>query len=128
MDHYVYPEDFYKKDYINPLNQQATMGRSLILLYKLTGNDEYLNKASSLTELIKSSLQDNGKGGYILGDAIPGKISDKNKVVDISHATITIHFGYLAYKNNIAFDEEDMLKFTKTIKDLAKANDNHFPK
>lgn len=109
-----------------PLSQQAVIGRSLILLYKLTNKEEYLDKASSIAKLIKSSLQDNGSGGYIIG-IFPGKITDKN-IADISHATTVIHFAYLAYCNDTVFNEQDMRRFTKTIKDLAEANNNHFPK
>ncbi len=129
-NHYVYPEDFYKKDYIIPINQQAAMGRSVILLYKLTGKQDYLEKAKLLAKFIKDkSIQKNNAGGYVLRDAfLPGKTIPEDKIVDISHAALTIHFAYLAYKNGIVFNREDMKRFAKTIKQLAVDNGNHFPK
>lgn len=130
-DHYVYPDDFYKKDYIVPFSQQAAMGRSLILLYKLTNKDEYLNKAESLAKFIKDKAieEDEISGRYFLKQAfMPGKTVSEKKIGDISHATITIHFVYLAYKNDIVFTEKDMNKFTNTIGYLAENNSNRFPR
>jgi len=130
IDHYVYPEDFYKKDYIVAINQQAAIGRSLILLYKLTSKEKYLSKAKYLARFIKgNSVKEDNESGYILRDVfIPVKTIPENKIVDISHANIIIHFAYLAYKNNIVFNGKDMNKFTQAIKHLAVNNNNHFPK
>ncbi|MEA3432364.1 MAG: hypothetical protein U9R01_06825, partial [candidate division WOR-3 bacterium] len=129
-DHYVYPEDFYKKNYIVPINQQAAMGRSLILLYELTGKGEYLNKAESLAKFVKDkAIKEDNAGGYILRGAFePGKTTPEDKIADISHSTITIHFAYLCYENDIVFRQQDMQKFASTIKKLAETNGNHFPK
>jgi len=130
QDYYVYPDDFYKKDYIVAMNQQAAIGRSLLLLYELTGNEEYLNRARLIAEFInaKGILQGNDGGFLLLDRFTPGKTEPDSTIADISHATITIHFAYLAYENGIIFTEGDMAEFTKTIKSLAQANDNHFPK
>lgn len=129
VEYYVYPEDFYQKDYILPVSQQSAMGRSLILLYILTAKEECKNKVFSLAEFIKGkSVIEHDSGGYLLrGVFLPGKTTPEDKIVDISHATLIIHFAYLAYNNSIIFDEEDMRKFTKTIKRLAVNNNNHFP-
>jgi hypothetical protein len=129
-DHYVYPEDFYDKDYIIPINQQAALGNSLVLLSKLTGKQEYMEKAMSLAKFIKdtSVQKHNNAEGYVLKDTfMPGKVKPDDKIVDISHAALTIHFAYLAYDNGIEFDRKDMERFAKTIKQLACDNDNHFP-
>jgi len=128
--YYVYPQDFYKKNYILPINQMAALGRSLILLYNLTGKEEYKYKSIALAKFIKiKSVKQNGTGGYVLRDYfLPGNTKPEESIIDISHATLIIHFAYMAYKNGIVFDNEDMHKFAKTIRDLAQANDNHFPK
>lgn len=130
IDHYVHPEDFYERNYIIPISQQATIGRSLILLYELTDKEEYFNKTKYLARFIKdNSIKENDTGGYILKQGfILSKNMPESKIVDISHATATIHFAYLCYKNNIVFDKKDMQKFTKTIKQLAINNNNRFPK
>jgi hypothetical protein len=129
-NYYVYPEDFYKKDYLIAINQQSAIGRSLILLYKITGEKKYLEKVRSLAKFIKdTSIKKDPTGRYELRDAfMPGKTIPEGKIVDILHATLTIHFVYLAYKNGIIFTKEDMEKFTETIKWLAISNDNHFPR
>jgi hypothetical protein len=130
-DHYVYPEDFYRKDYIVATNQQAAMGRSLILLYELTGNEQYLSKAENLAAFIKDkAVRIDSAGEYLLLDTfIAGETTPRDdKVASTSHANLIIHFAYLAYKSNIVFDEEDMRGLCQTIKNLAEANNNHFPR
>lgn len=128
--YYVYPQDFYKKNYTVAINQMATLGRSLILLYNLTGKEEYGHKSRALARFIKvKSVKQNDTAGYMLRDHfLPGNIAPEEVIVDISHANHTIHFAYMAYKSDIVFDEDDMHRFTKTIKNLAQGNDNHFPK
>jgi len=118
-NHYVYPEGLNKKDHALAVNQQAAMGRCLILLYKITGKQDYLEKATLLAEFIKDkSVRPADSGGYVVTDIFrPGENVTTDKIADISHAVITIHFAYLAYKNDIVFDKTDMLKFAKNIAD-----------
>ena len=128
-NHYVYAESLYKKDHILAVNRQAAMGRCLILLYKTTGKQEYLKKATLLAEFIKDkSIQIDGSGGYVLTDTFsPIENVPTGRIADISHASLIIHFAYLAYKNDIVFEKTDMQKFAKTIKKLAVDNNNRFP-
>jgi len=115
---YVYREDFYHKpNYVCPLSQQAVMGRSLLLLGELTGNKVYLHQASDIATAIKASLQDNGNEGYVWGLFVSDKQEDTT-VADISHSTATIDFAMLAYQASIVFDQTDMGRFARTVRDL----------
>ncbi len=129
-DHYVYPDDFYKKNYIVPISQQAAIGRTLLLLYELTGKEKYLKMTMAIAKLIETkSIKEERDGRYLLRNAFqPGKDFPDDTMTDISHAAITIHFANLTYKKGIIFQREDIQKFTKTIMYLAENNNNHFPK
>jgi len=115
---YTYPEDFYQKsNYVVPLSQQAAIGRSLILLWKLTGERRYYERARDIALGIKSSLHEAEWDGYVWGVHI-GPLSDRNPMGDISHATITVDFIRLAYEHGIVFNSNDMRKIVSTIKRL----------
>lgn len=117
---YTFPEDFYSRaNYVCPLSQQAAMGRSLLLLWTLTGEEKYRRKATDIAAALRSSFQDGGDGGYIWGVNV-GVILDSNPVADISHSTITIHFVDLAYKAGIQFASDDLGKIVATVKRLFK--------
>ncbi len=115
---YTYPEDYYRKsNYVVPLSQQAAIGRSLILLWRLTGEERYYEKARDIALAIKGSLQENEFGGYVWGVEI-GPLSDRNHVADISHSTITVDFIRLAYEAGLVFNADDIGKIVHTIKRL----------
>ena len=115
---YTYPEDYYRNpNYILPLNQQAAIARSLILLWELTGEKKYFEKAKDIALAIKGSLKESEFGGYVWGVQI-GPLSDTNPIEDISHGTITIDFIRLAYERGVVFTIEDMKKLATTIKHL----------
>ena len=115
---YTFPEDYYgRPNYICPLNQQAAMGRSLLLLWKLTGEERYRQKATDIAAALKYSFQEDEQGAYVWGVNL-GPPSHSNPVDDISHSTITIHFVTLAHQAGIEFTANDMEKITSTVKRL----------
>lgn len=115
---YTYPEDYYHKaNYIIPLSQQATIGRSLVLLWDLTGDQSYYEKARDIALGIKASLQETEWVGYVWGVQM-GPISDRNPIADVSHSTVTVDFIRLAYEHGIVFDDGDLRNVACTIKHL----------
>ena len=115
---YVYREDLYhQQNYACPLSQQATIGRSLLLLWQLTQNDQYLAMATDIAIAIKSSLGDNGRGGYVWGVFIDDGPED-DSVPDVSHSTMTIHFAALACEAGVVFNRTDMERFATTVRNL----------
>jgi hypothetical protein len=103
-------------------NMEAAMGRSLLFLHKLTGNNSYKEKVYSIAKVIKKSLKDNG-WGYVWG-TLPYMVEDP-RIEDISHGAITVDFIRLCYENNIVFNEDDMKKIAFTISNIA--NQGRFP-
>lgn len=117
---YVFRQDYYgKENYVMPLSQQAAMGRSLILLWQLTHNEDYRQKAEDIAVAVEDSMSEDGKDGYIWG-VFPGSIGEGNHVADISHSTITLHFASLAYEGGLAFTRRDVNSLAATMKRLWK--------
>lgn len=115
---YTFPEDFYgKSNYVCPLSHQAAMGRSLLLLWKLTGEERYRRKAADIAAALRHSFQETEQGTYVWGVNL-GPLSDNNRAADISHSTITVHFVALAHEASIEFTADDMEKLTVTVKRL----------
>ncbi len=113
---YTFREDYYgKPNYVCPLSQQAAMGRSLVLLWKSTGEEQYRQKAADIATALRHSFLENEQGAYVWG-VHPGPLSDSNPVADVSHSAVTIHFITLAYEAGIEFTAADTEKLTDTVK------------
>jgi len=96
-----------------PFNQQLAAGRTLIMLHKVTGNNEYREKAEALARHFRSNLKGN-KGPYIWTYWY-GKGLDRSKTIeDISHGAIDLDFAILAYRSGIVFNREDLSRFQET--------------
>lgn len=105
-----------------PLNYQTALGRCLLLLYILTNDKNYLEKAEGIARYFKNNLvlED---GRYIWG--YRADIKKYLQVEDISHGAIDLEFAVLAFKTGIVFNYNDMLKFANTFKKLQK-NDGFY--
>jgi hypothetical protein len=111
-----------------PYNQQHTMGRTLLMMWKANAPDkeEYKNKVIRMAEYLKRDLPPE-KDYYIwhywkddpwwLKYSQPerGDNTPKNNPDDISHGWIVVDFARLCYENNIVFNLEDMKKFARTF-------------
>ena len=129
--------DFYSKYWENdhyfstdgsvlPANQQAALGRCLIMLFKITGEKQYFEKSVKLAGFLKDNALKEIEGRIVIIDNL--KSTRKIKGSDISHAAITAHFIYLAHKNNIVFnDDDDLCNLSNTLRDLGIQNDGRFP-
>lgn len=115
---YTFREDYYgRPNYVCPLSQQAAVGRSLLLLWRLTGEERYRRKATDIAAALKYSFREGEQGAYVWGVNL-GPPSDSNPVADISHSTITIHCVALAHEAGIEFSVNNMEKITSTVKRL----------
>jgi hypothetical protein len=118
---YTYDEGYYgRHNYIIPLSMQATMGRTLLMLWQVTQEDKYRDKAIDIAFAIKNSMEiDKRDNGYIWGVHV-GPLSNDNRVADISHSAITIHFVVLAHEAGIIFDKNDIICIVTTVKRCIK--------
>ena len=98
-----------------PFNQQLAAGRTILMLYLVTGDKSYLIKSRSLAKHFKSNLQ-TGRDGSYSWNYWYGKGYDKYKAVeDVSHGAIDVDFAILAYRSGIVFEKQDMYSFLQTF-------------
>jgi hypothetical protein len=93
-------------------NDQLAIGRIIILLYDLTGNQEYLKRGEALANYFKRNLILDGEK-YVW--RYRPNLGEKSKIEDISHGAIDIDFALQAYKKGIIFNKQDMKRFANTF-------------
>ena len=99
-----------------PFNQSHALGETLLILYRLTGEDQYLHKALRLATRFKRSLAVGPAGAYIwLYWETPGVYTVTGTTEDISHGAINIDCARLAYETGVVFDKHDMRRFALTL-------------
>ena len=101
-----------------PLNMSNAMGRSLLVLYDLTGEQEYLNKVTALAVRFKNQITDyrwNYWGGEYVANG-----------EDISHASINIDFAAMCAERGIVFDEDDMKGIADNFMEAVYIDDSTF--
>lgn len=102
-----------------PLNQSNAMGRLLLLMHTLTGEADYLDKATRLALRLRAQLTAQGDawvwnywgGAY----AAPGE--------DVSHAAINVDFAAMAAEAGVVFSEADVERFAATFTDNVYVDD-----
>lgn len=113
--YYVFPNNpaysYRESGEILPYNQFLIFGRCLLLLYQLTGKEEYLYKTIKIANYFKSKLiLINEVDAYVWN--YWGKIE---KYEDISHANLDIGFIIDVYDAGIVFTHEDLRRFANTF-------------
>ncbi|MBI2140334.1 hypothetical protein HYU14_05400 [Candidatus Woesearchaeota archaeon] len=118
--YYQFPPDFpADRPGMNlPNNQQLAMGSSLLLLYNLTGNGTFLDKAERMGMMLKNDL--NKSNGTFNWHYWPGKEGinvTKNRPEDIGHGHggIDINFAYDAWAQGVLFNDTEMGIFASTF-------------
>ena len=102
-----------------PLNMSAAMGRTLVTMYLVTGNPDYLHKTIALALHFKGqlrqpvhrlpniSLQDD----WYEWNYWP----DGGEAEDISHGSLEADFAHLCFSQGIVFDQTDMTRLARTL-------------
>ncbi len=116
-----------------PLNQQNRFGTLLLEMYKLTGKEDYLEKAIKLGRILKSQLEwDEEKGAYHWpywwGIAFEGwsetdaistntpEYEGYRGAASPGYATMDLEFALALYKAGYVFGEEDVERFVSTYR------------
>lgn len=95
-----------------PLNQQLAAGRTMIMLYQITGDLFYRQRAEALAKHFRANLK--GSGPYVW-TYWHGKGLNRSKgIEDISHGAIDIDFAVQAYRSGMVFETVDMARFRDT--------------
>lgn len=100
-----------------PFNMELAAGRVCIILWKLTKNDSYKERAAALARYFKENLQKDSSGGYVWNYApvnydSAGQ-SKPPQPEDFGHGAEDINFAVLAAQNEVVFTHEDLKAFAK---------------
>ena len=121
--YYVFRED---ADFLSypgrdlPLNQSNAMGRALLVLYDVTGNSAYLDKATGLAQRFAAQLTLDSSGAYLWNYWGGSYVSPGE---DISHAAINVDFAVQAAQRGVVFDDTDLLAFAQTFLNYVALDD-----
>lgn len=103
-----------------PLNQQLAAGRTMIMLYQITGDLFYRQRAEALAKHFRGNLK--GRGPYVW-TYWHGKGLNRSKgIEDISHGAIDIDFAVQAYRSGMVFETGDMARFRDTYERNIRRN------
>ena len=94
-----------------PFNQSNTMGRALLSLYDVTGDAQYLDKATGLATRFRADIT--FSGGQALWNYWGGAYASPGE--DISHAAINADFIAMAAERGVVFSDEDAEAVAETF-------------
>ena len=98
---------------ILPHNMYSAMGRTLLMMYRATQNEEYLAKVTSLANLFRADLDlEESNETYTWQYTLA---SNNDNVEDLSHAAIELSFAHLCFQDGILFKDFDFQRFANTI-------------
>ncbi len=106
-----------------PFNMQNAAGRTFVLLYLITGEDRFRERAAGLARFFKNRLDlvtDEQGERYCWRYRTYGSW---NAIEDVAHASTNIDFACYCYNAGIVFDETDMNRFFNTFKHICHGAD-----
>jgi hypothetical protein len=115
-----------------PFNQYLAMARAELILYEVTKEKPYLDRVTKMANHFKSCLETDqiadsyqwrywwgpGFDGWTAADSISTHIPSYPGLKgyeDITHSEIDVDFAYLAFKDGIVFNKNDLKKFGNTV-------------
>jgi len=109
-------------------NQYLSYAGSLYLLYDVTSDSTYLNRANKMVAAFKNKLSTNASGGYQWNYWSNHGSWDNNFwfddasvysfVDDLTHSAVALTGPIEAYRHGQVFTQSDMVKFSKTFTDV----------
>ncbi len=106
-----------------PFNQSNAMGRLLLALYDVTGNRDYLDRATALARRLREQMSTGPEGEY-LWNYWGGSYSPPGE--DISHASINVAFAVQAASRGVVFSTTDLQALATTFLTHVYVNDRTF--
>jgi hypothetical protein len=95
-------------------NRQNAMGRTLIAMYKVTGRQDYLDKATKLARFFaRAAIRTAGDGGYAWYGSY--WTTGTAKMEDTGHAGTSVQFMVDAYRAGIVFGKNDMAALARAF-------------
>lgn len=103
---------------IVPLNHQNAMGRTLLSLWRATGDQATLNIVTGIANSTKRVLWNQGFQSNVFSYwGYKGTDGE-----DVAHAAITFDFARMCFEEGIVFDQDDMIRFASTLKNHVYMN------
>lgn len=115
-----------------PFNMYLAMARTELSIYRATGEQIYLDRATKMARHFKNKLRlDAASGAYIWdywwGPGYSGwkassglsvnspSYAGYRGIEDLSHGAIDVAFAHMAFSDGIVFTEQDMQRFGNTV-------------
>lgn len=113
-----------------PFNQQAAIGRSLLLMYDLTGEERYRDRVRQIANVFRDALiydqeTDSYWWHYWFGEGYEGWRDVEGRFVStydgfrsvesISYASLDIDFALMAYARGLVFSSDDVARLANTF-------------
>jgi hypothetical protein len=102
-------------EYPLPFNMELSAGRVCIVLWKLTGNSAYREKAEGLAKTFKKNLAVDPNGAYQWHYFHDKSLTIYKGEEDFGHASADIGFAVEAYRESIVFTRSDIERFVGTF-------------
>jgi len=98
-----------------PLNLQNAIGRTLVDLYLVTGEEKYRQRAEKLARFMKNLMRP--VEDHVVWPYSTYRLRyESDHVEDFSHAGLNVMFAFECYRAGIVFNEEDMRRMANTLK------------
>lgn len=98
-----------------PFNQQLAAGQAFIILWKLTGDSVYQQKAESMAQHFKRHLRVDSTGAYEWDYWYGKGLVLYGSREDISHGAIDVNFVVEAVHHSFGFTHNDLALFASTF-------------
>jgi hypothetical protein len=116
-----------------PQNMNQSMGRPMIHLWRLTGNDRYRDRVMAMGRMFQQDLrvdehdaylwnyhwrQSRGYLGWTEEEGISANravFGGNRRMEDTSHGTIGVSFAAMMLRDGLMFDAQDMRRFANTF-------------
>lgn len=104
-----------------PGNRLSAMGRALWIAYKLTGKEDYKDRALAIAQYIKNRLGKADDGAYYWSyqlpvDAVTEPVTAESvSGEDVSHGSLTMSLPIVLANENLIFTKEDMQRLCTTV-------------
>lgn len=106
-----------------PWNQQAAMGRALLLLWRLTGREDYRTRAGEIAASLKGRItfsEDHQRCRWPYWTRNPPA---QERMDDLNHATLVMRFMLDAFQAELVFTKSDLQCLANTLlHDLLRPN------
>jgi len=112
-----YVSGFESEEKVLPYNCQSSIGKAFLLLWLCTGEQRWLDHTTSIATFVRSGMRE--VGGRISWPYAPYWSDGFD---DVAHAGSTVDYVVLAFREGIAFSDQDIVGILSTYFHIAQGN------